>query len=110
MRFSKSMPSGYIIRTDLDMLAVSKASTIPRARLHDGFTMRTALALYLLTLAALTAAVPHLSYTFQVKETVTPPREWSQAYKAPSDLTIDLRIALPQQNFALLEQHLYEVR
>ncbi|KIP08279.1 hypothetical protein PHLGIDRAFT_88390 [Phlebiopsis gigantea 11061_1 CR5-6] len=71
--------------------------------------MRTALALYLLTLAALTAAVPHLSYTFQVKETVTPPREWSQAYKAPSDLTIDLRIALPQQNFALLEQHLYEV-
>lgn len=74
------------------------------------FTMRTSFVWAGLTFAALAAAAPSRRFDLKVKEAVAPPREWSRVAVAPPDLTIDLRIALPQSNFAALEQHLYEIR
>lgn len=71
--------------------------------------MRSLFACVVLGLAALTNAAPK-GCAHKVKETIQPPRGWIQRRPAPPDLTIDLRIALPQPNFPLLEQHLYEVR
>ena len=45
----------------------------------------------------------------RVKESIPPPFGWAQGPRAPPDHTIELRIALPQSNFALLEKHLYEI-
>lgn len=61
-------------------------------------------------LSAFAAAMPSAKQTFKVKESIVTPRGWIKRGVAPRDLTIDLRIALPQSNFPLLEQHLYEVR
>ncbi|KAF7361952.1 Tripeptidyl peptidase A [Mycena venus] len=41
-----------------------------------------------------------------VKEAVVPPRGWTIYAPAPSDHLIKLRIALPQSNFGVLEDHL----
>ncbi|KIP08325.1 hypothetical protein PHLGIDRAFT_127064 [Phlebiopsis gigantea 11061_1 CR5-6] len=49
------------------------------------------------------------STKFKLKESIAVPRGWIRRDTAPRGLTIDLRIALPQANFPLLEQHLYEV-
>lgn len=46
---------------------------------------------------------------FKLKESVAPPRGWVKHGVPPSDHNINLRIGLPQPNFELLEQHLYEV-
>lgn len=70
--------------------------------------MRTSLAV-VLAFAALTVAAPP-KHTVKVKEAVNVPRGWTKREAAPRDLTIDLRIALPQSNFLLLEQHLWEIR
>ncbi|RDB19145.1 Tripeptidyl-peptidase sed3 [Hypsizygus marmoreus] len=45
----------------------------------------------------------------KVKEIVAEPRGWVKVAPAPADHEIELRIGLPQPNFPLLEQHLYEV-
>jgi tripeptidyl-peptidase-1 len=44
-----------------------------------------------------------------VKESVAPPRGWSKQTPAPGDRVIQLRIGLPQPNFNVLEEHLYQV-
>ncbi|EKM59772.1 uncharacterized protein PHACADRAFT_250501 [Phanerochaete carnosa HHB-10118-sp] len=70
--------------------------------------MRVFSAWIVLALAAFTAAAP-TTHTVKIKETVNVPRGWTKRDEAPRDLTVDLRIALPQSNFPLLEQHLWEV-
>lgn len=45
----------------------------------------------------------------KVKETIHPPQGWVKQVPAPADHIINLRIALPQPNFDVLESHLYEV-
>ncbi|KAJ8086984.1 hypothetical protein PM082_005809 [Marasmius tenuissimus] len=45
----------------------------------------------------------------RVKEKIFPPGGWVQHSRAPADHKIELRIGLPQPNFHVLEQHLYEV-
>jgi tripeptidyl-peptidase I len=47
--------------------------------------------------------------TFRVKESVRAPRGWKNIGAAPADHIISLRVGLPQANFALLEQNLYEI-
>ena len=63
-----------------------------------------ALALSSLSLARSTIHSPSL-----VKEKIFPPSGWIQHSRAPADHKIELRIGLPQPNFHVLEQHLYEV-
>lgn len=45
----------------------------------------------------------------KIKESIEPPREWINMGAAPAEHMIALQIALPQSNFDILEQHLYEV-
>ena len=45
----------------------------------------------------------------RLKESLEHPRGWVKRGAAPEDYVLDLRIALPQPNFPVLEQHLYEV-
>ncbi|KAI0080806.1 tripeptidyl peptidase A [Panus rudis PR-1116 ss-1] len=59
--------------------------------------------------AALALAAPSFDSPHKVKETVVPPRGWVKRSVAPRDLTIELRVALPQPNFYELERHLYEI-
>lgn len=73
-------------------------------------TMRSSLASVLFAFAVLALAAPSAKQTLKLKESVIAPRGWTKRQVAPRDLPIDLRIALPQSNFPLLEQHLYEVR
>lgn len=63
-----------------------------------------------LALFALVEAAPSGNFVHKVKETFIPPRGWTRRDPAPAHHTIELRIALPQPNFPLLEQHLYEIR
>ncbi|KAF7335276.1 Tripeptidyl-peptidase sed2 [Mycena sanguinolenta] len=63
----------------------------------------------ILPLVVLAFALPSKDCEHQVKEEVVPPRGWTIFGPAPSDHFINLRIALPQSNFNLLEQHLYEI-
>lgn len=72
--------------------------------------MRSLLACLALGLGTFVSAAPSKECAHKVKESVQPPRGWVQRRPAPPDLPIDLRIALPQPNFGILEQHLYEVR
>lgn len=74
-------------------------------------TMRLLSVLLSVSLASLAVAAPaHQDCPHKVKESVPPPRGWAKATPAPPNLVIDLRIGLPQPNFAELERHLYEVR
>lgn len=61
-----------------------------------------------MALSAYVAAAPS-THVVKVKETVHVPRGWTKRDRAPRDLVIDLRIALPQSNFPALEQHLWEI-
>ena len=70
--------------------------------------MRMSLACVIFALSGFVLAAP--SAKFKVKESISVPRGWTKREAAPRGLTMDLRIALPQANFPLLEQHLYEVR
>ncbi|RDB20085.1 Tripeptidyl-peptidase sed3 [Hypsizygus marmoreus] len=54
-------------------------------------------------------AAPPKACAPKVKESVIPPRGWTQHGIPSPDHTIVLRIALPQPDFNLLEKHLYEV-
>lgn len=63
-----------------------------------------------LALAASVVAVQSPRAGLRIKESIVAPRGWVKRDAAPRDLRINLRIALPQSNFHLLEQQLYEVR
>ncbi|KAI5119608.1 hypothetical protein M0805_005778 [Coniferiporia weirii] len=65
-------------------------------------------ALSLLAFALVTSGAT-LGRTFRPKEVVAHPRGWVKSGPAPADHVLVLRIALPQPNFRVLEQHLYEV-
>ena len=62
-----------------------------------------------LALALAAAGVPAADGAHRLKERVPAPRGWTKAAPAPADHILELRIALPQPNFAELERHLYEV-
>ncbi|KAG5340417.1 hypothetical protein C0989_001657 [Termitomyces sp. Mn162] len=53
--------------------------------------------------------LPSSPYPHKVKETIIPPRGWTNNGIPPADHKIILRIGLPQPNFHVLEKHLYEV-
>ena len=72
--------------------------------------MRSLSAWLPLALAALAVALPAKDTAHKVKESILPPRGWTKSQSAPADHIIELRIGLPQPNFAELERHLYEVR
>ncbi|KAH7905839.1 peptidase S8/S53 domain-containing protein [Hygrophoropsis aurantiaca] len=60
--------------------------------------------------AALVQAAPYKGCQNKVKESIYgPPRGWAKGSPAPPDHIIDLKIALPQPNFDVLEKHLWEV-
>lgn len=63
-----------------------------------------------LALSAFVNAAPGKDCAHRLKESVPPPRGWTKQRPAPADHVIELRIGLPQPNFSVLEQHLYEVR
>lgn len=73
-------------------------------------TMRTFIVSAFVAYSTLALAAPSAKSTLKLKESVVAPRGWTKREAAPRDLPINLRIALPQSNFPLLEQHLYEVR
>ncbi|OJT09515.1 Tripeptidyl-peptidase sed3 [Trametes pubescens] len=60
-------------------------------------------------LATVVIAVPSKDGAHKLKESIPAPRGWTKSAPAPADHIIELRIALPQPNFAELERHLYEV-
>lgn len=64
---------------------------------------------WLLLAFALSAAAAASKQACKVKESVDHPTGWTKHMPAPADYLIDLRIALPQPNFHILETHLYEV-
>ncbi|EMD32617.1 hypothetical protein CERSUDRAFT_118652 [Gelatoporia subvermispora B] len=64
---------------------------------------------FVLALGTLVGALPKRECVHTVKESVNPPRGWAKVQPAPADHVIELRIGLPQPNFATLEKHLYEV-
>jgi tripeptidyl-peptidase I len=55
-------------------------------------------------------AAPSTKHALKVKESIVVPRGWTRREEAPRHALLDLRIALPQPNFAVLEKHLYAVR
>ncbi|KAI0080787.1 tripeptidyl peptidase A [Panus rudis PR-1116 ss-1] len=71
--------------------------------------MRSLFASCLVTLVVVAAAAPSKFTAHKLKESIPSPGNWVKTAPAPKDLTIELRIALPQPNFAELERHLYEV-
>lgn len=72
--------------------------------------MRMSLTWIVLALSAFVAAAPSATSSLKIKESIVAPRGWTKREEAPRNRTIDLRIALPQSNFAQLEQNLFEVR
>ncbi|GJE84527.1 tripeptidyl peptidase A [Phanerochaete sordida] len=71
--------------------------------------MKCSLLWTVLTVAAFAAATPAARHSLKVKESIAVPRGWAKRDVAPRHMRLNLRIALPQSNFALLEQELYEV-
>ncbi|TFK43816.1 peptidase S8/S53 domain-containing protein [Crucibulum laeve] len=63
----------------------------------------------LLTSASLCLGAPSKDCAFKPKETIAPPRGWVKHSSPNADHNVVLRIGLPQPNFHVLEQHLYEV-
>lgn len=72
--------------------------------------MRLSIACVTVALSILVHAAPHKDFVPKLKESIVAPRGWTRQGRARPDDTIELRIALPQPNFPLLEQNLYEVR
>lgn len=66
--------------------------------------------LALLFVATLAKASYHKIVPHKIKESIQgPPRGWVRHGHAPSDHLLDLKIALPQPYFPILENHLWEV-
>jgi hypothetical protein len=63
--------------------------------------------------AAISSAVPTVftpqDLTLQIKENITAPHGWTRLGRAPLDHSIQLRIAIFQQDFSGLEKSLYEI-
>ncbi|KAJ7872047.1 tripeptidyl peptidase A [Mycena leptocephala] len=63
--------------------------------------------------AAISSAVPTVftpqDLTLQIKESITAPHGWTRLGRAPLDHSIQLRIAIFQQDFSGLEKSLYEI-
>lgn len=59
--------------------------------------------------ASFAAAAPSAGCAHKVKESIHPPPGWVAKQLAPHNHGVKLRIGLPQPNFSVLEQHLYEV-
>lgn len=70
--------------------------------------MRLSVVFFALLQVNAAAALPTHG-TFRVKESIHSPRGWSESVAPLDNHTISLRIALAQPNFAILEQHLWEV-
>jgi tripeptidyl-peptidase-1 len=68
-----------------------------------------AVAVFLALAAAPLGAFSASSRATTLKESVHVPRGWTRRARAPAAHNIDLRIGLPQGDFAELERHLYEV-
>ncbi|KAJ2930578.1 hypothetical protein H1R20_g6516, partial [Candolleomyces eurysporus] len=66
-------------------------------------------ALVLALCSSLVASLPSATPGYRVKESVAPPRGWTKGDEPAADHVIVLRIGLPQHNFNVLEQHLFEV-
>jgi hypothetical protein len=49
------------------------------------------------------------AHSYSLKEEVPVPRGWTRGSRAPTTHHIDLRIGLPQGDFAALESHLWEI-
>lgn len=62
----------------------------------------------ILAVSLVSAAAPK-DARHKVKESISPPRGWVKHARPPSDHIIELRIGLPQPNFHVLEDHLYEI-
>ncbi|KIM58780.1 hypothetical protein SCLCIDRAFT_1057364 [Scleroderma citrinum Foug A] len=72
--------------------------------------MRLSSLLLLPIAAALARAAGSKHGQHKVKESIiAPPQGWILHAPAPSDYVLELRIALPQPHFPILEQHLWEV-
>ncbi|KAF5321996.1 hypothetical protein D9619_000563 [Psilocybe cf. subviscida] len=70
----------------------------------------TTLVAFCLVVASSSLASPSAQRNaYQVREEVHSPRGWKQAGKPDPDQPMKLRIGLPQPNFHILEQNLYEV-
>ncbi|KZV69210.1 tripeptidyl peptidase A [Peniophora sp. CONT] len=67
------------------------------------------LSAFVAALVSAAAAAPSLGSVHKVKESVQPPRGWVRLDRVPGHSVIPLRFALPQDNFAELEKHLYEI-
>jgi len=59
--------------------------------------------------ASLTRRTIALSTTYLVKESIEVPEGWVKVGRATAGHTLNLHLGLPQPNFGLLEQHLYEI-
>ncbi|KAG5653561.1 hypothetical protein H0H81_012250 [Sphagnurus paluster] len=85
----------------IDWNSNEKPRCLAKMRLSSSFRL---LAVFLYTAFAVEAtSLP------KVKETVNAPNGWVKLAPAHSEHKINLKIGLPQSNFPLLEQHLYEV-
>ena len=67
------------------------------------------LSLVLVALSCLATSDAARDSPCKVKDTVLPPRHWTQHSRPSPDHVIVLTIGLPQPNFHVLEQHLYQV-
>ncbi|KAI3616687.1 tripeptidyl peptidase [Moniliophthora roreri] len=63
----------------------------------------------LTAIASVSLAGPSKRLPPAIKESVHPPRGWVKDSLPPPNHIINLRIGLPQPNFAALEEHLYQV-
>ena len=59
--------------------------------------------------ASLTRRIIALPTTYLVKESIEVPEGWVKVGRATAGHTLNLHLGLPQPNFGLLEQHLYEI-
>lgn len=77
------------------------------------FTSTLSAVLSLVSFASLFAVVPastvDTGWDFAVKESIHPPPGWVKYSSASPDHVLRLRIALPQPQFHVLEQHLMEI-
>jgi tripeptidyl-peptidase-1 len=72
--------------------------------------MRSAfLCLVLASLPFTALAATARAHSYSLKEEVPVPRGWTRGPRAPTTHHIDLRIGLPQGDFAALEGHLWEI-
>lgn len=67
------------------------------------------LVITLLLAVSSSLAAPSKGCAYKIKEEIPAPRGWAKHANAPADHLISLRIGLPQENFRILEKHLYEV-